>query len=189
MINFRVGSGWHDVSAMVVGAGMLVSATALGQKISTDYDHAADFAKYHTYSFDKVQTQNPLNVQRVKDAVTKDLSARGMQQVPSGGDLTVTAIGGAKTEQEYNTFYEGLGGRGFGWRGWRSGFGGGDATTTVQQIPVGTLMLDMYDGSSHQLVWRGSATADISNKADKNVKELDKSVDKMLDKFPSKGAR
>ncbi len=185
-----------SVSAIAFGAALLVASPALAQKIATDYDHTADFTRFHSYSFDKIQTVNPLNVQRVKDAVRKDLGARGMRELPTGGDVMITAIGEAKTEQEYNTFYDGLGGRGFGWGGgWRSGFGGGggigggDATTTVQQIPVGTLLLDIYDGTSHQLVWRGSASGDLSDKADKNVKQLDKAVDKMLEKFPPKAAR
>ena len=188
----RVWFEQNGVSALALGAALLIPAAALAQKISTDYDHNADFSTFHTYTFDKIQTHNPLNVQRVKDAVSRDLGARGMHEVPTGGDVTITAIGETKTDQEYNTFYDGLGGRGFGWGGgWRSGFGGGfggDSSTTVQQIPVGTLMLDMYNGGSHQLVWRGTATADISSNADKNAKELNKSIDKMFDKFPPKGA-
>ena len=185
---------WAMATA-ILGSALMASPSLHAQQISTDYDHNADFKKYRTYSFDKIQTQNPLNADRVRGAVNRDLTARGMQMVATGGDVTITAIGDTKSEQEYNTFYDGLGGRGFGWGrgGWGGGFGGGgfggDSTTTVQHIPVGTLMLDMYDASSHQLVWRGSATADLSSKADKNVKTLDKSVDKLLQKFPPKGAQ
>jgi hypothetical protein len=49
-------------------------------------------------------------VDRIKAEITKDLSAKGLQMVPSGGDLTVTAIETPKDKQEYNTFYYGLGG-------------------------------------------------------------------------------
>ena len=56
--------------------------------MNTDYDHKADFSKYHTYSFYKVETHNPLNVQRVKDAVNKELGAKNMQEVATGGDVS-----------------------------------------------------------------------------------------------------
>jgi hypothetical protein len=119
------------------------STPLLSQKVSTDYDHGANFSQYHSYSFGKIQASDPLFEQRIRDEVSRDLNARGWQMVPSGGDVTVNAIGGVKSKQEYSTFYDGLG-PGFGWRhGWGGG-GFGDTYTTVDQIPVGTLVVDLY---------------------------------------------
>ena len=96
------------------------------------------------------------------------------------------------TRRSTNTFYDGLGGGGWGWRGW-GGWGGrwGTTQTTVTNVPVGTLMLDMYDASTHQLIWRGRTTDSLSNNGDKNTKKLDKDIDKMLNGFPprTKGLR
>jgi hypothetical protein len=165
----------------------LTASPSRAANVSTDYDRNANFRGYHTFSFEKVQASDPFYEQRIKDEVTKDLSQAGWQMVPSGGDVVITAIGGVHSKQEYNTFYTGLGGRGWGWRGW-GGWGGGwgNTQTTVQEVPVGTLMLDMFDSSTHQLIWRGSSRADISSKADKNTRELDKDIDKMLNGFPPK---
>ncbi len=167
-----------------------VAAPALAS-VSTDYDHHADFRSFKTFSFYKVQTSNPLDVQRIKDEVTRDLTKAGMEQVPTGGDVTITAIEDVHNEKEYNTFYDGLGGGGFGWGGWGGygGFGGwgedgGGSQTTVQRVPIGTLMLDMYDNKTHQLVWRGRSTSELSNKSQKNTKHLDSDVDHMLNGFP-----
>jgi hypothetical protein len=165
----------------------LVAALANAQKITTDYNHSAPFAQYHTYSWGQVSTSDPLNVQRVKDAVDHALSAKGWQMVSSGGSVTITAVGATHTKQEYNSFYDGLGG--FGWRrGWGGG-GFGETTTTVDQIPVGTLVIDMYDGNSKQLVWRGMATDTLSSKPEKNTQMLDKAIGKLFDKFPPKGGQ
>lgn len=178
-----------------LGLALVSGVTTQAQSVTTDYDHKADFSKYHTYSFYKVETHNPLNVQRVKDAVNKELSGKNMQEVPDGGDVAITAIGSTKNEQEYSTFYSGLGTGGYGWGGWGGwggrwgGGGSGLTTTTQQQIPVGTLVLDMYDQGTHQLVWRGTARTELSDKPEKNVKKLNKAVDKMFDKFPPKGAQ
>ena len=163
------------------------SATPLFAATSTDYDHSVNFRSYHTFSFYKVQTSDPFYVQRIEDEVSADLTKAGMERVESGGDLALTAIGNVKNKQEYNTFYDGLGGGGWGWRGW-GGWGGGwgDQQTTVQEVPVGTLMLDMYDTKTHQLVWRGRSQSDLSDKSEKNTKTLDKDIDHMLNGFPPK---
>jgi hypothetical protein len=58
------------------------------------------------------------------------------------------------------------------------------ATTTVDKIPVGTLVLDIYDCSTMNLVWRGEAYDQLSDKPDKDTKKLEKAVDKMFAKFP-----
>jgi len=176
------------LSAALIAASTLSVAAA---DVSTDYDHSANFRGYHTFSFYKVSASDPLFDQRIKDEVTADLTKAGWQVVPSGGDVSITAFAGVHDKTEYNTFYEGLGGGGWGWRGWGGWWGGrwggpGYATTTAEQVPVGTLMLDMYDAQTHQLIWRGRSSDTLSNNGDKNTKKLDKDIDKMLNGFPPK---
>ncbi len=190
----------HTFRNTVLGASLvaLTASPLAAANVSTDYDHNANFRSYHTFSFYKVQTSDPLYDQRIKDEVTADLSKAGLQMVASGGDVNITAIGGVKNEQEYNTFYDGLGGGGFGWggggfgRGFGRGYGGfggglgGDSQTTVQNIPVGTLMIDMYDAHTHQLVWRGRATDNVTDNSGKETKRVNKDIDKMFNGFPPK---
>jgi Domain of unknown function (DUF4136) len=155
------------------------SIPALAQKVETDYDHSINFNQYHTYSWGLVHATDPLFEQRIRDAVDHDLQAKGWQLAPAGGDVTLTAVAVKRHQAEYTTFYNGLGG-GWRWHGW----GGGMATTTVENIPVGTLVVDIYDTASHRLVWRGLAHDQLSGKADKDTKKLEKAVDKLFDKFP-----
>src|ERR1700691_6705846 len=151
---------------------------ALAQDVHTDYDHHANFERYHTYSWEKVHTSDPLWESRIKDAVDRDLQAKGWQKVDSGSDVALMAVGSSKNQQEYTTFYNGLG-------GWRWG-GFGETTTTVENYKVGTLVLDMYDAKRKQLIWRGAASDSLSDKPAKNEKNLEKAVDKMLKDFPPK---
>jgi hypothetical protein len=44
----------------------------------------------------------------------------------------------------------------------------------------------MYDANTHQLIWRGRSTSDLSSNSDKNTKTLDKDIDHMLNGFPPK---
>jgi len=158
---------------------MLAAVSA--QDVKTDYDRHANFSQYHTYYWQKVQTTDPLWQNRIEEAVDRDLQSKGWQRVDNGGDVALTAVGSARVQQEYQTFYDGMGGRRWG--------GFGETTTQVQNYPVGSLVLDMYDTHNKQLIWRGVATDTLSDKPEKNEQKLDKSVKKMLDHFPpqSKG--
>jgi len=62
------------------------------------------------------------------------------------------------------------------------------ATTTVENIPVGTLVVDIYDSNSQHLLWRGLARDQLSDKPDKNTEKLQKAVDKMFEKFPPRSS-
>jgi hypothetical protein len=50
----------------------------------------------------------------------------------------------------------------------------GKATTTEQEYKEGTLVVDIYDAKTQQLIWRGSAEDALSDKEAKNEKNLDK---------------
>jgi hypothetical protein len=157
-----------------------MTSASFAQQVKTDYDRSVNFSQYKTYSWEKVQTQDPLWVDRIKSAVDADLAKKGWTKVPSDGNISLVAIEATKNQQTLNTFYDGFGG---GWR-W-GGFGGfGDATTTTDTYQVGTLILDMFDTQTKKLVWRSSASDTLSDKTDKNIKNLDKGVEKMLKHFP-----
>jgi hypothetical protein len=163
-----------------VGIALLSATASFAQQVKTDYDRGADFRQYKTYSWQKVQTQDPLWVDRIKTAVNASLAAKGLTPVESGGDVAIVAIETTQNQRTLNTFYDGFGG---GWR-WRGGMGFGNATTTVDNYKVGTLVVDLFDTHTKTLIWRGSASDTLSDKSDKNIKNLDKGVQKMFDHFP-----
>ena len=94
-----------------------LAAGCLAQEIKTDYDRRADFSQYKTFSFEKVDTKDPLWVDRITTAVGGALTAKGLTQVESDGDIAIIAIGMAQDRQTLNTFYDDFGG-GWGWRRW-----------------------------------------------------------------------
>jgi hypothetical protein len=161
-----------------IGAALLLATTSFAQQVKTDYDRSTDFNRYKTYSWEKVQTPDPLWVDRIKEAVNTSLTAKGLTPVASGGDVSIVAIEMTKNQQSLDTFYNGFGG------GWRWGGGFGNETTTVHNYKVGTLVVDLFDSKSKGLIWRGSSSDTLSSKSDKNIKDLDKGVEKMFDHFP-----
>ena len=168
--------------ALILMGMTLFAGTASAQQVKTDYDRAANFAQYKTFSWEQVKTKDPLDVDRIKSAVNAVLSAKGWTQVDSGGDVSIVVMEMTSNQQTLNTFYDGFGG-GWGWR--RFGGGGlGEATTTTETYKVGTVVVDLFDTKTKQLIWRGAATDTLSNNSDKNIKNLDKGVDKMFKHFP-----
>jgi uncharacterized protein DUF4136 len=171
----------QKVAFLLIGL-ILFAGKVSAQQVKTDYDHGANFAQYKTYSWEQVKTNDPLDVNRIKSAVNAALAAKGWTLVDSGGDVSVVAVEITRNQQTLNTFYDGLGG-GWGWR--RFGGGGfGEATTTTETYKVGTVVVDLFDTKTKQLIWRGSESDTLSNNSDKNIKNLDKGVEKMFKKFP-----
>jgi hypothetical protein len=160
---------------------MLLAAKLPAQQVKTDYDRAANFGQYKTYSWEQVKTQNALDVDRIKNAVNATLAAKGWTQVESGGDVSIIALEMSHNQQTLNTFYDGFGG-GWGWRRFGGGFG--EATTTTETYKVGTLVVDLYDSKKKQLLFRGTSSDTLSNNSNKNTENLDKGVEKMFKKFP-----
>jgi hypothetical protein len=115
----------------------------------------------------------------IKQSVDTQLAAKGLTKTDSDkSDLYIgyrTAI-----EQEMQ------------WDAWGSrAFDGGMGSWTSSTINVGTLVLEMFDPSTKQLVWTGSATKTInwSSNQENNKKNLDKAMAKLLKDYPPNGGR
>jgi hypothetical protein len=183
--------------SLVVGVFFLLTAgSAFAQKVSVDYDKNTDFSKFKTYTFAAgTPTPETLTNQRIESAIEAQLKAKGLTRVQSNADLAVTFHCAVTQKTQLNTTNMGGWGwgpgwgRGWGWRGgWRGGWGGlgGNAITQVEQIPVGTLIVDIGDSANKKYIWRGTATKTLSSDQAKNEKTIDQEVKKMFEKFPPK---
>jgi Domain of unknown function (DUF4136) len=161
-----------------------LTCIAWAANISTDYDHKAAFERYHTYSWIGVKAGNSLWQDRITQSVDAQLAAKGWTKVASGGDAGVSAFGKTTEQDTLQTYYDGFPG----W-GWRRGWGGGMGMATTDVIPekVGNLSVDIFDGGTKQLIWRGQGSEVLSSKPDKNDKKLEHTVEDMFKKFPPKG--
>ena len=62
----------------------------------------------------------------------------------------------------------------------------GTASTMVSEYTVGTLVVDMFDAKSKNLVFRGTAEDELSDNPEKNKKKLEKASAKIFKNFPPK---
>ena len=159
----------------LTAAGVMLAAAS----VKTDYAHSVNFSRYKTYSWLKVEAGDSLWQDRIRRDVDAELSAKGWRNVPSGGDASIAAVGSLKNEQRLETFYDDFGG---GWY-WQ-GFGDGLATTTVENVPIGSLMVNIFDSKTKKLVWRATEENAVSGDPEKNAKNLQHIIGDMFKKFP-----
>jgi len=115
---------------------------------------------------------------QIKQAVDSQLASKGLSKTDNDkADLYVGYQIALDKEKQWNAFGTG----GVRW-------GGGMASATSSTITNGSLVLDMYDPTTKQLVWTGNATKtlDPSGNQEKNQKNLDKATEKLLKNYPPK---
>jgi hypothetical protein len=183
------------ISFLCIALAMMIATTALSQDVRYNYDKGTDFSKFKTYKWVVIkdaQTANEIVDKQIKSTVDAQLLVKGLTAVDTdNADLYLayqTAVG---TEKQFTSFSSGGMGPGWGYGGgWYGGgwYGGGGGMTTgsTSTIYVGQLVLDMYKPADKDLVWRGtvSKTLDPKAKPEKQEKNLNKAVAKLLKNYP-----
>ena len=159
--------------------GILAGALTLACSTMTtavDYDHTINWSQFHTFQLAE-GTKDPITFsqKRIEDAITSTLTSKGWQPVTSNPDIMVYTHVVLSQEKQWNATSMG----GFGYRGW----GGGMATATQTNIPMGTLIVDLVNPKTHEMVWRGTAQDQVSGTgADKG--QVDQAVQTIFKNFP-----
>lgn len=178
----------------VLGLFLLTACTTL--TVQTDYDTRYDFSSLKTYAWlegkapsDDIRVNNSLIINRVVNAVNHALQSRGYKQVDRDkADFFVNWFGYIenKIQQEtIDTYYR------------RPGYGsgswvhGGFSRTYSYEYQEGTLIIDIVDSSSKQLIWRGTGRDYIGEKEtpEQITARINQTVAGILKNFPPGGRR
>ncbi|MFL5279067.1 MAG: DUF4136 domain-containing protein [Myxococcales bacterium] len=152
---------------MTRACGVLAFGIALAAcssvKVQTEYDKAANYKGYKTYAW-LPRPPGPEQAEaardpRIREAVIRGidggLASKGLVRTDpdKNPDLLVAVHGWAVNRIDVQTY-------GYGYGAVPYGFYPTLATTTVDvhQYRDGTLLIDLIDGPTKQLVWRGTAT-------------------------------
>ena len=169
------------ITLAVIGLTLLACSIAFAQEVKYNFMPGTDFSKYHTYRWVAIEGgahPNQIMDQEIKQAVDSQLASKGLTKADSEKvDLYVGYQVAVHQEKQWNAY--GMGG-GLRW--------GGMASATSSTINVGTLVLDMYDPGTKQLVWTGNATSTIDpgSNQQKNMAKLNKAMAKLLKNYPPK---
>ncbi len=162
----------------VVGIVLLGYDSTSAQDVNYNYDQSVDFTKFKTYKWADVEgAMHPDQItdKNIRAAVDAELATKGLTKTDAeASDLLVGYELAINQEKQINTW---------GTAGWRWG---GTTSATTTTINIGTLVLDIYDPATKQLVWRGTATKTLDPKADpeKRQKNLQKAMTKLLKNYP-----
>lgn len=181
----------HLATALCL-AGLPFGANA--QSVRVNWQSTAQFSGYKTYAWHlSPHEKSSFYKQFVVSDVNDELTKRGFQKVSESQHPNLLVIYHFKTQElmDSTTTEDGFGWGGGGWRYW-GGWGGWgmepDVMTTEEPRTMGILTLDLVDATAKKVVWRGQATEDsVSNSQKGDEKQVKKSVEKMLAKFPPKG--
>ena len=177
-------------AALMMLALSLTVGITLALDVSSDYDPNYNFSQVKTF-WVKIGTSwgNPLSEPKVVTSVEQVLTKKGWTKAAdeASADAEVILHGSLKQQQSLDTFYSGMGG-GWGYGGWGA-VGMGTATTTTYTYTVGSLLIDIFDNKSKELIFRGSASDTLSNSSEKNYKKVDQALNKIFLNFPPAPAK
>jgi hypothetical protein len=145
-----------------------------------DYDTDFDFTALQSYEWKIWQPdpdEDPLSRRRVERALVEGLNAEGYRHDPDDPDFYVAIHLGS--EERIDVVNWGYGyGRGAGRYGPRD--------VSVYTYQEGTLIIDMVDARSDELVWRGTARRVFTSAptAEEKTRIVNQAVQKLLAGFP-----
>jgi len=178
----------------------LLPTAAFAQKITYDVG-TADFSGLRTFAFrDNPEAQtttekttaydSPLVRERTHAAVAAQLEGRGLTRDDRHPDVFVTTRRSFKSEYTvYSPYSWGLN-YGYGWwspyyAGWTPWYGGD--TSYIDERIIGTLIVDVENAATGQLLWRGMAERHVHpmSSPESRGKRVSEEVTKVFRKFPS----
>jgi hypothetical protein len=161
-------------------------------KVTTDYDHAANFSEFKTFAVYDLKAQegqvSQLNVDRVTKAIRAEMIAKGFSETSSNPDLKVNAVSILKNKQSVtadSNFY-GYGGmyRPYGYWGGGAMMGGATTTFNTYDYVDGSLVIDIVSTKTQKLVWQGIGNSQIDSRPDNPEEFIAASIKKILEGFP-----
>jgi hypothetical protein len=157
---------------------LLVPLRARSQNVNADWDHSVhDFSSFKTYHWVKPvrTTGNPLMDQRIVTAIDAQMAQKGFQHVENNPDVLVTY--GTGLQRQKSATVTGMG---------RPRMGGGMGRINQNISNAGTLVVNISNAQTKQLLWRGTASDTLSDKPEKNSRKIEKAVTKLFKKYPPK---
>jgi hypothetical protein len=157
----------------------LSSTTAFAQEVTYDFDKSADFSKLQSYVWVRgTPVTDEFNHKRIVAAIDQQLAAKGLGKVDgkANADAYLAYHAAFSRNLEIN---------GSGWGGYRFG-PARSGSARVEEIVVGTLVVDIIDAKTGTILWRGIASKelDVNASPEKRDKNINRAAEKLFKKYP-----
>ena len=168
-----------------------VAAPAFAAKPQIQWNEAYDFSTIKTFQWqdhsgESLKQSDPFLHSHIVNAIEYQLSANGLTEVDSNPDVYVNYTGSTQTDVrlDSDSYGYGFGGYGYSWGrygyGYAAPIGPVSTSTRVVEIERGTLVVDIWDASTKELVWRGTASdLTVSDDPEKNRRNAEKAIQAM----------
>jgi hypothetical protein len=175
-----------SLSAALLSMALLTACR--GYNVTYDYDVTASYARYKTFDYytSKKGTGGTTSLmdKRVRASVEKELQAKGfIRETKADPDFLVTYYPVVTNHKVRTTVHSG-----WGW-GYRPFYGGmGVSSSQVQNHKEGTIVIEIVDFKSNQMIWQGAAAGALTglNNPEDADEVVPKAVRDILAKFPPK---
>ena len=171
---------WLRALPVLASIGLAACTTV---RTTVDFDRSADFSKYRTYKWIEGEslTENSIVLKRLTAAIDRQILAKGLVKADPA-DLLVALQAHRSRETVYYPQSRVAWGWGYGPGWWR----GNLVYWHPEEIPVGTLVVDLVDAKSNQLVWRGVARRVLDPMASVEEKErnADETAARLFESYP-----
>jgi len=172
-----------------------------GIPVHSDYDASIGVAHCRTFAWPMPSTQtgafgNPLNLKRLRTAVSAELTTRGMTEVPDAAQadcLASVSIGTRNAvEDEPGGPWGPSWGFGWGWGRWGPGpWGPGWGWGFDEQYIYrqGGVSVNLFDAKTHEPIWHATAQRDVTGLTGAEARSaIEESVRALFAKFPTPSA-
>ncbi len=167
---------------LILTAAILISTGCSSTTVSVDFDREADFSSYSAFAwFEKPrnaqrdrQMASPLVDRRIRASIIAALEAKGFEDSSfRNADFLVTYHSSSSNKVVvYHT--------GYGYHYWRGYHG---VRTHARTYKEGTIVVDVIDRHTRQLVWRGIVSGILTRKSISDD-AVQQAIDKVLAAFP-----
>jgi hypothetical protein len=184
------------ISPLLAAAGVLLAAcNPIG--VTTSVAPDANFSSLRTFKVLNLparrsglpsMTNDPMletsvSGRELRNQLATAFNARGYAMDEGNPDFTIAYYASRRGKLDVTAWDYGYPGR---WGGWRRG---GGPMVDVNQYVEGTVIVDVVDPKTHELVWRGRGVSNISDDAETYGQNLERTVKAIVAKFPARQAR
>lgn len=174
---------------------LVLSATgSFAQKVHVQFDKGIDFPKFKTYAW--LESKHPaqaVSAQQVVADIDLQLNRKGLRRVEldAGPDLQVVYNAGVKERTIVEGYSYGYVLAGYLYsRIYGSLWFWPKPGSWVSEVEKnGSLVVDLVNASSKDMVWRGVASGTLCDNTRKNEQKLNKAIRKMFKKYSPKKVR
>lgn len=177
---------------------IFILASCSSVKVIVDNKKKPDFTKYETYNFISWQDLDDdmfsaADKKLLEDSFVEEFNRRGFKRVGNKGDMEVSIYVVTSDQTAYSGYNDYVGrsgsyyhygsGYGYGYGGAYGGMYGSNNTYKTRSKLMGTIIMNIYDGSKNQ-IWQVIGESAVEKNPAKRERSIPAKVSNIMRRFP-----